>query len=266
MTELPLADSEIRPNAHIKRHKFVGAFFDHIGLADVLASIERGRNSPGFRYVVTPNVDHVVRLARQPEYARFYEKAWLSLCDSMPIKLAARLKGLDLPRVTGSDLTLQLFKQVIKAGDRLTLVAPSMAVVEELRTQYPALNIRAHVPALGVLNMPEELERCVTFAAVEPADFVFLAIGSPQSEAIAFQLSQDERASGTCLCIGAALEFLTGMKQRAPRWMSNLGLEWLHRLASDPKRMWRRYILSIPTFARLIVQDLTRKDRTRPRV
>lgn len=264
MTELLLADYDIRPKASIKRHKFVGAFFDHIEFADVLASIERARNNPGFRYVVTPNVDHVVRLAQQTEYARFYEKAWLSLCDSMPIKLAARLKGLDLPRVTGSDLTVQLFKQVIKAGDRLTLIAPSMAVVEELEAQYPTLDIRAHVPAFGVLDKPEELERCVKFAVAEPADFVFLAIGSPQSEAIAFQLSQNERASGTCLCIGAALEFMTGMKQRAPRWMSNLGLEWLHRLASDPKRLWRRYILSIPTFAMLIVGELSKKDGTGP--
>jgi N-acetylglucosaminyldiphosphoundecaprenol N-acetyl-beta-D-mannosaminyltransferase len=266
MTQLLLNDPNLEtqngsPPGGVRRQAFLGTVFDEIDFEQVLAAIELARGEAGFRYVVTPNVDHVVRLSREPKYRPYYEKAWLSVCDSMPIKLAARFTGLDLPRVTGSDLTVQLFKRLIRAGDRLTLIAPNMAVVSALRAQFPTLSIRAYVPPPGVLDNAAELDRCVRFGVEEPTDFVFLAIGSPQSEAIAFKIAQEPGASGSCFCIGAALEFVTGMKQRAPEWMSNSGLEWLHRLVSDPKRLWRRYVLSIIPFARLVAKELMTKER-----
>lgn len=242
----------------IERRYFLGVPFDAIAFDDVVELIGRTRDGAGFRYIVTPNVDHVVRLSRQPELQVLYEKAWLTLCDSKPVALLARAVPLVLPRVTGADLTKSVFGLVVRDGDRIAIVAPSQPVVDQMRASYPRLHIRAHVPPFGVLDNPVELKRCVDFVAAEPSDFVFLAIGSPQSEKIAYEISRDGRATGICLCIGAALEFMTGMKRRAPRWMSRVGLEWLHRMASDPKRLWRRYVFSVPPLLALAVPEILR--------
>lgn len=242
----------------IDRQYFLGVPFDRIAFNDVVELIRETRALSGFRYIVTPNVDHVVRLSRKPDLKILYEHAWLTLCDSKPVVLLARLMPMILPRVTGADLTKSLFSLVIREGDRIAIVAPSQAVVQQMRKKYPQLHIRAHVPPYGILDNPVELQRCVDFVADEPADFIFLAIGSPQSEKIAYEIARGGRATGTCLCIGAALEFMTGMKKRSPRWMSRVGLEWLHRLASDPKRLWRRYIFSVPPLIALAVPDILR--------
>lgn len=240
----------------IPRQRFLGTPFDKITFTEVLKLIGETQHDQGFRYIVTPNVDHVVRLARHPELSVYYDNAWLTLCDSKPIVLLARAMPMILPRVTGSDLTVCLFNQVIRAGHKLALIAPSQQLAETMRSKNPHLQLRVHVPPLGVAENPEELAKCVEFVLREKADFIFIAIGSPQSEIIAHALSRDARASGTCLCIGASLEFMTGMKKRAPRWMTKVGVEWVHRLASDPKRLWRRYVFAAPPLMRLAAKEV----------
>lgn len=242
----------------IERRHFLGVPFDRIAFDDVVRLISDTRDDPAYRYIVTPNVDHIVRLAQHPELLPYYENAWLTLCDSKPVSMLAKAVPLTLPRVTGADLTACLFGLVIRDGDHITMIAPSQNVIDQMRTRFPRLKIRAHVPPYGVLNNPAELQRCVDFAVQEKADFIFVAIGSPQSEKIAYEISKDPGATGICLCIGAALEFMTGMKKRAPRWMSRTGLEWLHRLGSDPGRLWRRYLFSVLPLLGLAVREIPR--------
>lgn len=254
-------DSSIIDMNSERLHLF-GIDFDRVDTAGVLARINLARASERFNYIVTPNVDHVVRKQAMTGLDSYYDGAWLTLCDSMPLVILARLLGHDLPRVTGSDLTVELFEKVLRDGDRLALVASHQEVVDRLTQNYPQLRIRAYIPPFGVNDSPEELRKCVDFVVAEPNDFVFLAIGSPQSEAIAHAASKSELGSGTGLCVGASLEFLTGMKPRAPRWMSAVGLEWLHRLAADPKRLWRRYVTSVVPLLRLVASE-RRKKRER---
>ena len=238
-----------------RRLRFLGAPFDSVDSDEVLALIDAARADGTFKYIVTPNVDHVVRLSAQPELDSHYETAWLTLCDSRPIAFLAKAASVDLPLVTGSDLTVRLFEHVIREGDGIALIAPNEAVIAVMREKYPHLRLRSYVPPLGVSENPEEIARCVEFVLREQADFVFLAIGCPQSEKIAYALSKVEHATGLCLCIGASLEFMTGMKKRAPYWMNRVGIEWLHRLASDPKRLWRRYVFALMPFGRLVVKE-----------
>ena len=86
----------------------------------------------------------------------------------------------------------------------------------------------------------------VEFVEGCPAGVYFFAIGSPQSEVVCAMVAERHRARGVGLCIGASLEFLTGAKSRAPRWMQRTGTEWLYRLASEPARLWRRYLVEGP--------------------
>jgi exopolysaccharide biosynthesis WecB/TagA/CpsF family protein len=84
------------------------------------------------------------------------------------------------------------------------------------------------------------------FIAEAGARFTFIAVGSPQQEMIAAEVRAIAGATGTALCIGAGLDFLTGRQKRAPRFAQHLGLEWAHRLLGNPRRMWRRYLLEGP--------------------
>ena len=239
----------------------MGAPFDDVNADDVARMIRETPADAPFRYIVTPNVDHVVRLSKTPELRPLYEDAWLSLSDSKPVGLLARLLGVKLPHVTGSDLTARLFREIVQPGETVSLIAANAAVVDDLRRTFPHLEFRGHAPPQGVLGKPEALAECVRFAAAQPGKYLFLAIGAPQSERIAHMLARTPDAHGIGLCIGASLEFLTGAKKRAPGWMQAIGMEWAHRMATDPKRLWRRYVYAVPPLAKLFFAEMGGKRR-----
>jgi N-acetylglucosaminyldiphosphoundecaprenol N-acetyl-beta-D-mannosaminyltransferase len=83
----------------------------------------------------------------------------------------------------------------------------------------------------------------------------FLAVGSPQSEILSLRASQAGGCTGVALCIGASIDFLTGRQARAPRWMQRAGLEWAHRLFSEPRRLWRRYLVEGPKIFWIALRD-----------
>lgn len=239
-----------------QRRHFLGAPFDYLSEQSVIELIARSETSNAFRYLVTPNVDHVVRLKRDRELYKYYEAAWMSLCDSRPITGLALLRSSRLPLVTGSDLTALLFSSVIRDGDLITLIAANEDIFHAMEAAYPTVRFRAIIPPQGVLNNRTALDACIDFVVQEESRFVFIAIGSPQSEKIAYELSLHPKARGIGLCIGASLEFLVGTKKRAPRWMQRSSLEWLHRLALDPRRMWRRYVGAVIPLSGLFFQEL----------
>lgn len=243
-----------------QRKYFLGAPFDCIIQNTAVNLIDNSRPDARFRYVVTPNVDHVVTLNKNTTLAEYYDDAWLSLCDSRPITRLAKILSMDLPLVTGSDLTAVLFKSVIRNGDHITLIAANDEIVRKLRSVYPKVHFRAFVPPDAVWTNPAALQSCVDFALAEPVRFIFIAIGSPQSEKIAHELLSRPEARGVGFCVGAALEFLIGAKRRAPAWMRRSGLEWLHRLASDPKRLWRRYVFAVVPLMRLFAGEVAKRN------
>jgi N-acetylglucosaminyldiphosphoundecaprenol N-acetyl-beta-D-mannosaminyltransferase len=99
---------------------------------------------------------------------------------------------------------------------------------------------------MGLKLKPGAIVRAAAFAAAQPSRFTFICVGAPQQEMIAYAIAQRGDARGVGLCVGAALDFLTGSAKRAPKWMQNMGLEWLHRLVSEPGRLWKRYLVTGP--------------------
>nr|AGU11640.1 Glycosyl transferase WecB/TagA/CpsF family [uncultured organism] len=227
------------------RESFLEVPYTNIDFEQVVRLIEDVRGLDQFFYIVTPNVDHAVRLRDNVNLRDIYRGAWLSLCDSKPISWLARLLFLKLHLVTGSDLTSRLFHKTIQPGDRVVLIAPYAEVGRKLEERFPHIAFRCHVPPQDVLRTPAAFHACVDFAAAERADFVFIAIGSPQSELIAHELSKRPGANGVCVCCGASLEFIVDLKRRAPPMMQRFGFEWLYRLISDPRRLWRRYVFAV---------------------
>ncbi len=199
-----------------------------------------------FVYVATPNVDHVVGLASEPARRPLYAGAWMMLNDSRILEGLARRAGLALPVATGADLTERLFDTVIDRREPITIIGGDDLAIAELKRRYRLSDIRWHRPPMGMKTNPQAIVRAAAFAAAQPSRFTFICVGAPQQEMIAYAIAQHGDARGVGLCVGAALDFLSGTVTRAPHWMRAAGLEWLHRLVSEPARLWRRYLVTGP--------------------
>lgn len=246
---------------------FLNVRFDSVDTGQALRWIVAASRETSFRYVVTPNVDHVVMLHEdgREEWRLGYEaavkQADLVLNDSRILARLAHLAGVNLPLAPGSDLTRELVAHGITPGSRIALVGGSNEDATWLRMRLPESEIAHLAPPMGVRDSIGHQETIAGFVEQEAADFTFLAIGAPQSELVARLVAERGRARGVALCIGASIEFLSGARRRAPRWMQRAGLEWLFRLLSEPRRLWRRYLVQGPRI--FAIWYRWRKDRRR---
>jgi N-acetylglucosaminyldiphosphoundecaprenol N-acetyl-beta-D-mannosaminyltransferase len=222
--------------------QFSGHDLDHA--VDAVAA--RASIGGRFAYVATPNVDHVVGLSNEPARRALYESAWLLLNDSKILRALAARAGLTLPVATGADLAERLFDDVIHRREPVTIIGGDEAAVAELKRRYYLTDVRWHRAPMGLRHKPEAIVRAAAFAAAQPSRFTFICVGAPQQEMIAYAIAQRGDATGVGLCVGAALDFLSGRVERAPLWMRGAGLEWLHRLCAEPGRLWKRYLVTGP--------------------
>ena len=227
--------------------KFMGLEFRPMpvaGVVDLLAPL--ADPARGFQYVVTPNVDHMIRLEAEPDLRRLYEAADILLNDSRILEILARRDGVDLPASPGADIVAALLNQTIAPDDPITVIGTDRSDVEIIRERFGLTNLAWHEPPMGLRNKPEAIGEAAAFMAAHPARFHFLCVGSPQQEMVALAAKERGDVMGIGLCCGASLDFLSGKTARAPAWMRSARLEWLHRMLSEPKRLTKRYIVDGP--------------------
>jgi len=230
-----------------RTYDFIGVTFDPLSPMQTLARAKWVTADHGFRYIVTPNVDHLVRNAKEPDvFGPFYASSWLSVCDSRILEILAKMSGIPLKAVPGSDLTQQLFDNVITKDDVINVIGADAEIIEKVKAKYKLENINHYEPPFGMRHKPEAIAATAEFMANHPARYTFICVGSPQQEMVAKAALERGDCTGLGLCVGASLDFLAGRVKRAPLWMQNARLEWLHRLASEPKRLWRRYLIEGP--------------------
>lgn len=231
------------------RRRFLGVAFTPLTLEDAVVEIVDRDAAAPFAFVVTPNAQHVV--AAHSGDARFAEPqaaAWMVLNDSRILHLLSRgLFRRDLPLAAGSDLVERLFRGGVPTDARLTLIGGDDEVEAALRCQFGLRHIARFTPSFGFWKDPVEVDQCLDFVRANPARYVFLIAGAPQSEGLARRLSEMEGVTGVGLCVGSALNFLTGRIRRAPLWVRQASLEWAWRLAQNPAGHFRRvFIESAP--------------------
>jgi len=228
--------------ARVPERELLGIPFATLDLASVARLLTERPASDRFVYLATPNVHHLVLLRRGVEgFAFGLSRAWFLTCDSQVLRrLGSLLFARTLPLVTGSDLTLHLLHHVIGADDPITIIGGNDQLRRDLADQYGLRRIALYSPPFGFSRDEVQLQRCVDFVRDNPARFVFLACGAPQSEVLAARLVEVGGASGLGLCIGASLLFATGRLKRAPQVWRKLSLEWLYRLSQDRRRLARR--------------------------
>jgi exopolysaccharide biosynthesis WecB/TagA/CpsF family protein len=201
-----------------------------------------------YAYAVTPNVDHLIRFCEDPSFRELYRTAGFVLLDSRFLAYLLRaVAGLTLPTSPGSDVTARLFEEVIGPDDKVVVIGGTEAQAEILVRRYGLRRLRHLNPPMGFIHDPAAVEACLRFIEGEsPFRFCLLAVGCPQQEVLAKALQLRGRARGLALCVGASINFLTGVERRAPKWMQSAGIEWLYRLLHDPARLARRYLVRGP--------------------
>ena len=204
--------------------------------------------SDRFGYVVTPNVDHVIRHYHDPEFRALYAGAAYVFLDSHFLAHLVGFLRRRRHRVSpGSDLTAAVMSSVIKANDVTVMVGGSADQAEEIRTRFGLKALHHIDPPMNFIRDEVAVESCLqAIEALSPFRFCFLAIGSPQQEIIAKKLKERGVARGLALCVGASIDFITGAEKRAPTWMRKSGFEWLFRLLQNPKRLAKRYLVRGP--------------------
>jgi len=238
-----------------RSYDFIGVTFDRLSPIQTLARAKWITLDHGFRYIVTPNVDHVVRLAKEPDvYKPLYEASWLSVCDSRILELLGKFSKVPLKAVPGSDLTQQLFDNVIKAETPVTVIGADDEIIQTVTEMYGLKNVKHHQPPMGLRNKPEAVKAAAQFIHDNPARYVFICVGSPQQEMVAKACLDRGDCVGLGLCVGASLDFIAGRVKRAPVWMRELRMEWLYRLLSEPRRLWKRYLVDGPRIFGLWLQ------------
>ncbi|WP_018148503.1 WecB/TagA/CpsF family glycosyltransferase [Henriciella marina] len=238
---------------------FLGLTFEPRTARDAARAIaSRALGSEKFWYVVTPNVDHMVRLQREQDLRRLYDEADLILNDSRVLELLAKLEGVRLPVSPGADIVQTLFEREVDPDEPIVVIGCTASEITALKARFGLSDVRWHDPPMGLRKKPDAIKAAADFMARNPARFHFLCVGSPQQEMVAQAARERGGVQGAGICCGASLDFLTGRTKRAPEWMQELRLEWLHRLTSEPQRMFKRYLIDGPK-----IFAIWRKDRKR---
>ncbi len=214
-----------------------------------------------WRVVVTPNVDHLVRYRKSLAQRQVAENARLVLPDGAPIVWVSRRLGSPIDqRLAGSDLFAEWWHRMVAAQRPLLLIAGNQALADFMTREHPGC--RCIVPP----RFDEDDE--VAIAAVadgvlkelqsRPVDAVVVGLSMPKHHAIAAHLRAAQApASGTplLLLLGASAEFYAGQQRRAPKWMQRIGMEWLYRLLSHPRRFAKRYLIDDVAFFPIVWRE-----------
>jgi len=241
------------------RANILGCDIDRVDLARALAFCEDVIQSRSFAQHMAINVAKLVSMRKDAELRSGIERCELVTADGQPVVWASRLLGDPLPsRVTGIDLMNGLLALAAVKGYRLYILGARPDVLElavtRIHAQYPGLSLVGYRD--GYYVQEEEDAVAAAIAAAEP-DILFVAMSSPRKE---YFLAEHGRTLGIPLVmgVGGAIDVLAGVTRRAPVVMQQTGLEWLFRLAQEPRRLGPRYLSTNTTFMALLSREVTR--------
>ena len=216
------------------------------------------------RYVCVSNVHVTMESYDSAEFRAIVNGADLVTPDGMPLVWALRLFGVTgATQVRGQTLTLHLLGRAAEEGVAVGFYGASPEVLDRMlevcRRRFPTVRAAyAHAPPYRQLS-PEEDAAVVRQINASGARILFVGLGCPKQER--WMASHKGRVNAVMLGVGAVFDFLAGVKPQAPVWMQRAGLEWLFRLAMEPRRLWRRYLYHNPRFAALLVRQYLRSER-----
>jgi N-acetylglucosaminyldiphosphoundecaprenol N-acetyl-beta-D-mannosaminyltransferase len=227
-----------------------------------LAASERGEGG----WICPANLDVLRQYVRSAEVRDLVDEADVVVADGMPLIWASRLAGRALPeRVAGSSLIWTLPEQAARRGASVFLLGGSPGAAEGAAEQLERRGARIAgtlCPPLGFERDRARLAEISRALREAAPDIVFVGLGFPKQEQLIRRLRRELPHAWFVSC-GASMSFASGELKRAPRWQQRLGLEWLYRLAQEPRRLFRRYVVDgIPFAGRMLASALATRMRS----
>lgn len=242
-----------------------GIAFDAMTAQQVITRVRADLVAGRGGHIVTPNVDIVRQVRQSPKFADQVSCGDLVVADGAPLVWASRLAGTRLPeRVAGSDLIWDLSAAAADDGRSIYVLGgtpggerpTSVVAAERLADTFPGLAVAgACTPPMGFESNVAYLDELAEELVEAAPDIVFVGLGFPKQERIITRLAEGLPSAWFLGC-GAAVDFVAGRRRRAPVWMQRSGLEWAHRLASEPRRLFVRYVVhDAPVAAGLLLRS-----------
>lgn len=235
-----------------------GVAFDRLSEAGTVAYLIQELQAGRGGWVITSNLDHLSRARRDPVFRGMLDEADLVVADGAPLVWASGLQGTPLPeRVAGSAMAWSLTQAAAEAGKSVFLLGGDLGTAEKasvaLKGRFSDLTIAGtFYPPMGFEKDPQQMAAMRAALAKARPDLVYVALGSPKQELLIQEL-RSELPQAWWLGLGISLSFICGEVQRAPVWMQKMGLEWVHRMIQEPRRLARRYLIDgIPFGLRLV--------------
>jgi len=237
-----------------ERISLMGMSIDKLTEAQAIAHILSALAAGHGGVVITPNLDHVRQYVNFAEVRQLYSQADLVLADGMPVIWASRLQRTALPgRIPGSGLIHTLTAAAAEQQRSIFLLGGNPGAAESAAAifarRHPALRIAGFAcPPVGFEKDPAAMDALIrTLVAANP-DIIYVGLGFPKQERVA-ALLRPHLPKAWFLGIGISFSFVAGEVKRAPSWLQKIGLEWMHRLAQEPRRLFKRYIVHDIPFA-----------------
>lgn len=253
----------------MRKREIIGTEVAITDYEEVLDEIDRAVADREKIFICCAPASSLVFARRDPALAAAYREAAIVTPDGKGVVLAARLLGETIrDRVYGPDLMLSHCARAETTGQRVWLLggfddAALADLRESLSERFPRLTI---VGAFSPPHRPptdQESTALTSAINADSPDVVWIGLGSPKQEI--WMRSHRNRIDAPVLCgVGAAFDFIAGRVDQAPRWMQRAGLEWLHRIAKDPKRLFGRYLTTLPVFVLLVLGQRLRGSRAGP--
>lgn len=239
----------------MKTVKILNVEIDNLSEAELLEKLDYG-------VVFTPNVDHILLLHNDQDFAEVYEQADYKLCDSKILYFVSRFLGTPIrEKISGSDF-FPAFCNYHKDNEaiKIFLLGAKEGVAKQAQENLNAkigrtIVVGAHSPSFGFEKNEQESLEIIEIIKNSGANVLAVGVGAPKQEKWISKHKEQLPNIKIFLAIGATIDFEAGNKKRSPKWMTESGLEWLHRLFSEPKRLWKRYLIGGPLFLWLIIKQ-----------
>lgn len=237
-----------------------GIKIDNLSMEEVLFQIAVliERNEPQF--IVTPNVDHIVKLQKDEDFRKVYDAAALILADGVPLLWASKFLGNPLrEKISGSDLFPAVACFSAQKGYKLFFLGGREGAADIARDvlvqEFPGLNVvGTYCPSFGFEHDDDENRKIIDKIRTVKPNILFVGLGAPKQEKWISKYYK-ELDVPVSIGIGVTFEFISGIVRRAPVWMQKSGLEWFWRLLMEPKKLWKRYLIDDALFFWLILKQ-----------
>jgi exopolysaccharide biosynthesis WecB/TagA/CpsF family protein len=228
---------------------------DNLLETEVLAKLKSG-------VVFTPNVDHMIKLQKDREFSKVYSIADYLLCDSQILVYASKFLGTPIKqKISGSDF-FPAFYNYHKNNEnvKIFLLGADKGVAQKAQNKINEkvgrnIIVGAHSPSYGFEKNEKECMEIIEMIKRSEATVLAVGVGAPKQEKWIYKYKDQLPNIKIFLAIGATIDFEADNIQRSPKWMSELGLEWLYRLSSEPKRLWKRYLIEDLPFFWLVLKQ-----------